>query len=219
MEEQLQHFRLWRKIERGEFIIVTADCSQGGIDNNTASFLSKNKIDFPITYKRNGVANDMTDDLFPVLEWICDITGILPVVAFERNNGGASEMSRLDKLNMKHKYRIYTMVRPSDAEGDNETKILGWITDSASRPQLVKDWRYAFDNHLPKLYDPEFVEEHKTFIINNQGKPEAAKGFHDDCVFAPAIAWQLYGTEEPTYYEQEQTYMPVYQPRDSVIGI
>lgn len=217
--EPFKEFRLWRKIERGEFIILGGDCSQGGEDSNTGAFLSKNKLDFPITYKRHGVANDMTDDMFPILEWLCDITGVLPIVAFERNNGGASEMSRLDKLNMRHKYRIYQMRRPSDSDGDNETKIFGWVTDSASRPQLVKDWRYAYDNRLFKLYDSEFHEEHKTFIINNQGKPEAAKGFHDDCVFSPAIAWQLYQTEEAEYYQQQEVYTPVYRPRDSVIGI
>lgn len=193
----MQQFRLWRKLEQGEFLIVGADCSQGGSDSNTAAFLSKDKRDFPITYKRQGVANDMTDELFPVLNWVYDITGVKPVVAFERNNGGASEMSRLDKLNIEHKYVIYVMKLQGSTEGEQETKKLGWDTNSATRPILVKDWKYAFDNHLTTLSDPEFIEEHKTFILNNQGKPEAAKGFHDDCVISPAIAWQLYQTEEP----------------------
>lgn len=194
---QLKEFRLWRKLEKGEFILVGADCSQGGADSNTGAFLSKDKRDFPITYKRQGVANDMTDDMFPVLEWLCDITGVKPVVAFERNNGGASEMARLDKLNSRHKFKIYQMIIKGKSDGDQESKLLGWDTNAATRPILVKDWKYAFDNKLIDIRDPDFIEEHKTFVINSNGKPEAAKGFHDDCVFSPAIAWQLYQTEEP----------------------
>lgn len=200
----LKEFRLWRKIQRGEFFVIGNDCSQGGSDSNTGAFLSKSKLDFPITYRRQGVANDMTDDVFPVLEWLFDITGVKPVIAFERNNGGASEMDRLNKLNIKHKYEIYVMKRKGfTSEVDEETKKLGWVTDASTRPDLVKDWKYAFDNKLVKIYDPEFIEEHKTFVINASGKPEAAKGFHDDCVFSPAIAWQLYQTEEPPASDED----------------
>lgn len=204
----MQPFRLWRKIQKGEFIIVGGDCSQGGPDSNTSAFLSKDKRDFPITYKRQGVANDMTDDIFPVLEWIHDVTGIKPVVAFERSNGGASEMDRLNKLNLKKKYVIYQMKhfgKEEDPSNPNKniSKELGWTTSTLTRPILVKDWRNAIDNKLIRLYDEEFIEEHKTFVINSKGKPEAAKGFHDDCVISPAISWQLYQTEEPQHSDTD----------------
>lgn len=194
---KLKEFRLWRPIKKGEFIIVAGDCSQGGDDANTSAFLSHTNLDFPITYKRQGVANDMTDDIFPVLEWLYDLTGLPPVVAFERNNGGASEMDRLNKLNLKKKYTVYVMkLKGNTDDAADESKKLGFITDSSTRPALIKDWKYAFDNRLVKLYDPDFIEEHRTFITNYNGKPVAAKGFHDDCVISPAIAWQLYQTEE-----------------------
>ncbi len=192
----MQNFRIFRKIERGEFFLIGGDCSQGGEDSNAAAFLSKNNRDFPITYKRQGVANDMTTDIFPVLEWLYDITGVPPVVAFERQNGGVSEMDRLSKLNLNNKYKIYVMKLGGKVEGVEETKKLGWDTNTASRPILVRDWKYAYDNHLVHLYDQDFIDQHKTFVINGQGKPEAAKGFHDDCVMSPAIAWQLYQTED-----------------------
>ena len=201
---KLNEFRLWRPIKPGEFIIVAGDCSQGGADANTAAFLSHTKLDFPITYKRQGVANDMTDDLFPVLEWLFDITGVRPIVGFERNNGGASEMDRLNKINIKKKYELYVMKRKGNTdEVDGETKKLGWVTDNSTRPYLVKDWKYAFDNKLVKLYDEEFIKEHQTFVIGSNGKPAAAKGFHDDCVISPAIAWQLYQTEQPPATEAD----------------
>lgn len=194
-------FKLFRKIEPGEFILVGGDTSQGGADSNTAAFMSHEKLDFPLTYKHQGVANDMTNDIFPVLEWIFDVTGVKPVIALERNNGGASEMDRLMKLNLNQKYVVYVMKRKGTTDGvmngDDETNQLGWVTTAVTRPYLVKDWKYALDNKLVKLYDAEFLEQHKTFVVNRQGKPEAAKGYHDDCVISPAIAWQLYQTEIP----------------------
>jgi hypothetical protein len=193
----MKPFRLYRKIEKGEFFIVGGDCSQGGPDSNVAAFLSKNKLDFPIIYKKRGVAATMTPDLHLTLEWLFDITGIAPVIALERNNGGGSEMERLRVLNRLKHYRLYIMRKPGKVIGEEETDLLGYETNTATRPVLVGEYKEAFDSYLFKHYDKEIIEQHHSFIINSRGKPEKAKNRHDDGVIAPAVAWQLYQTEEP----------------------
>ena len=193
----MQPFRIYRRIEKGEFFVVGGDCSQGGIDSNVSSFLSKTKLDIPIVYKKRGVAAEMTSDLQPALEWIFDITGVAPVVAFERNNGGGSEMHRLRVLNRLKKYRIYVMKKDGTIEGVETTDRLGYETNTATRPILLGDWKQAYDNKLVRIYDKEMNEQHQAFIVNKQGKPEAAKSRHDDMVISPAVAFQLYQTERP----------------------
>lgn len=201
-------FRQFRTIEKGEFIIVGGDTSQGGLDENFVQFFSKSKLDFPMVYQKHGVAAEVTSALFPVLERIYDVTGFAPLVCLERNNGGASEMQRLAVLNRLNKYKLFKMVQfgLNKTDAERETDKLGWDTNVATRPIMLGDWKAAFDARLVTIYDEETLNQHKSFILNKQGKPEAARGKHDDAVMSCAIAWQLNQmTPMPTLnYEQEE---------------
>jgi len=217
----MQPFRIYRKIEVGETFLVAGDCSQGGKDSNVCAFLSKTKLDYPIVYKKRGVAADMTVDIFPVLEWLFDTTGIAPIVAFERNNGGGSEMERLRVLNRNNKYRIYLMKKSGQTTGEEETKDMGYNTNTATRPVLVGDWKQTFDAKLVKIYDEDVIDQHMAFVVNNMGKPEAAKNRHDDAVIAPAIGWQMYqNSNSISNYENEnkQSYGPNYESINQGLG-
>ena len=114
------------------------------------------------------------------------------MVALERNNGGASEMDRLQKMNVNRKYIIYMMMQ----EGER-TDTLGFTTDSISRPRMIGDWKVAFDTNQFKIYDEETIKQHRTFITNKRNRPEAAPNTHDDAVMSIAGAYQLYQTENP----------------------
>lgn len=188
--------QLYRQPEQNEFFVVGGDCSQGGADSNVVQFLSKDRIDVPLVLRQKGVAADMTPILHQTLEWLFDKTGVQPVVALERNMGGASEMERLRKLNRSNKYRIYTSRSIGKVSGETVTDKLGWNTDTASRPRMIGDLKSAIDATAISIYDSLTVNEMATFIINKRsGKPEAANNAHDDAVMSLAIAWQLYQTE------------------------
>lgn len=187
--------RLYRQPQPNEFFVVGGDCSQGGIDSNWAQFISKDKIDVPLVLELNGVAADMTPILHQTLEWLFDITGVQPVVALERNMGGASEMERLRKLNRLNKYRLYLYKRMGKTDGERSTQILGFNTDSLSRPRMLGDLKVAIDSIGLKIYDEETINQLSTFIVNKNNRPEAAPNTHDDAVMSLAIALQLYETE------------------------
>ena len=190
--------RLYREIERNEFFVVAVDCAQGGKDSNFGQFLSKSKADVPLVFEARCVAADMTPIVHQTLEWIYDKTNVQPVVAFERNMGGASEMSRLQKLNRQGKYIIYQKRRVGDVQGESLTDHLGFDTNVQTRPQILGDLKQAIDSQLIRIYDKTTVEELRKFIVNKQGKAEAAPNSHDDAVMSLAIAWQLYQTENST---------------------
>ena len=97
-------FRRYRKYEHGEFYVVGADTAWGGTDYCTAQFLSKTRLDVPVVYHSKVLASEMTPLLHNELERIHDETGIQPVVALERNNGGVAELERLATLNRSNKY-------------------------------------------------------------------------------------------------------------------
>jgi hypothetical protein len=189
-------FYQFRPIQAKEFFVVAGDGAQGGSDWNYCHFISKTKKDIPLVYRRHGVMAEMTNDIYPVLERIAEVTGIAPVVAFERNNGGASEMKRLYDWNRKKLYVCYTM--KSDGKTDEkETDRLGYETTGITRPKIVGDLRLAVGSRLYRIYDEETVKQLNTFIVNKQGKPEAAKGMKDDAVMALAVGHQLFLEAEP----------------------
>lgn len=184
-------WRQYRKIEPREFFLVAGDCSQGGDDYNACQFMSKTRLDVPLVYHARGVGAQMTRDVHPVIEKIYDTTGIQPVVAFETANGGASEMDTLSVLNKKGKYQLFKMPTMGRTETP-ESKILGYVTSSGTRPVLVSDVKDAIDGKVISVFDKPTISEMYSFIKNRLGKPEAEKGMHDDLIMSLAIAWQLY---------------------------
>ncbi len=196
----MAEFRIYRKLEPGEFIIATADTGQGGSDWNCCTFMSFTKLDIPIVYWNDGVAATMTPDVHQALNFISDLTHVPPIVSFERNNGGSSELERLRVLNRTEKYQIYIMKDRKaqiDKLDDEESNLLGWKTSASTRPYLLGEWKEQVDNHVVAFYDQRLLDHHKTFIKGKGGKPQAAKGAHDDGVIAASIGWQLYQTEVP----------------------
>lgn len=192
-------FRIYRKLEKGEFIIAFADTSAGMGDYCAVQFLSKTKLDIPMVYHSKVLATEMTNALHPVLEKISDTTGIKPIIAYERNNGGVFELERLAALNRLGKYRIYKMMTYGSIENPEVSK-LGWDTNTATRPKMLAEWKEAIDKHLIAIYDKPTIEEHFSFILSQTStsvKAKAESNAHDDLVMSCAGAYQLYQTEEP----------------------
>lgn len=189
-------FKQYRKIEKGEFFVIFADTSAGGADYNACQFLSKTKIDVPLVYHLKGIATVMTNEIFPVIEKIYDLTGVKPVVAYENNAGGIFELERLAAMNRLNKFDIYKQSTHGTGLSEQTEKI-GWVTNTATRPLMLQDLKNAIDHRLLGLYDEETIRELYSFIISKTGKPEAESGSHDDLVMSLAGAWQLYQQCEP----------------------
>lgn len=198
-------FRQYRPIERGEFIIVFGDCSQGGIDSNFHQYGSQTMRDIPIVFQMQGVAAEATPLLRDGLNWIYDQTRVKPLVCLERNNGGSSEMYNLIKYN-EGKYMIYYMKdekgQPTDKPGWDTT---GGVNGTGTRPKMLGEWLLAYEGNMLSVYDEVTQDQHQTFIVNTKGKPEASKGNHDDGVMSCAGLWQLMQTEHPPINHARRT--------------
>lgn len=191
-------FRLYRKLQPGEFFVVFGDCSQGGEDSNFVQFMSKTNGDIPLVLQMQGVAAEMTPLLREALNWIFDRTKVKPIVALERAAGGASEMHNLITYN-DGKYRIYYMKNElGEPNGDKPGwDTTGGVNGTGTRPRMLGDWLKAYESNAITIYDKPTQEQHQTFIVNDRGKPEAAPTTHDDAVMSAAGAYQLFKTENP----------------------
>lgn len=190
-------FRQFRNLEPGEFIVVGADTAMGLNDYCAAQFLSPRNNDVPMVYHSRTSATDMTNRLFEVLEKIYDVTGVAPVVAYERNNGGVFELERLASLNRLNKFRIYVAKNVGNLDNATGSKI-GWDTNTATRPMMLAEIKEAIDKQLITIYDKATLTEMFSFILaqtSSTVKAQAEKGAHDDLIMSLAIAWQLRQTE------------------------
>ena len=205
-------FRRYKSWNRGDFVLCYADTAAGGADYCAAQFLRKDQLDVPVVYHAKVIATEMTPLLHRELESIFDITGIQPVVAYERNNGGVFELERLASLNRMGKYRIYqqkTGIGSRDAT--KETTKLGYDVNSATRPAMLSMLKDAIDNKTITLYDKPTINEMFSFVVkqtSSSWKAAAEVGAHDDLIMSLAGVWQMYQTEEPIVIDEE----PIYEP-------
>ncbi len=199
-------FRQYRPIESGEFLVVFADTSYGAGDYCAVQFLSKTKLDVPLVYHSKTIATNMTNEIFPILEKLFDVTGVKPVIAYERQNGGAFEMDRLAGLNRNNKFEIFKMVNRGNVDNPDATK-LGWDTNTATRPTMLQDLKDAIDHNTLQVYDKPTITELYSFVLvqmTSSIKAQAERGAHDDLVMSLAGAWQLYQQAGQSVSEMSQ---------------
>lgn len=193
----MPNFSQYRDIEAGEKFVAFADTAAGGADRCAAQFLSTTKLDVPLVYHAPVIATIMTNDLYPVLEKIANVTGYKPLVAYERNNGGSFEMDRLASLNRNGFWEVFRMPVTGIAMHPEDSMRLGWDTNTATRPQMLSGLKDAIDNQLLTIYHGETLKELYSFVVvktTSAWKAQAESGSHDDLVMALAGVWQLYLT-------------------------
>lgn len=200
-------FKQYRKLRKGEFIIVFLDTAGEGSDNNSGQFLSKDYLDIPIKLTYAGSITEVTPKVKQALEWIFDETGIQPVVSYETNNGGGYELERLNRLNRHEKYIIYRqyLLNPATKELER-TEKMGWNTNSATRPAMLSGIKEVVNGHLITVYDPSTTNQMFSFVKRKTPtgwRAEAETGAHDDDILSLAGAWQLYQTENKIILDDE----------------
>ena len=90
--------------------------------------------------------------------------------------------------------RLYTREQTDTYTGALK-KAYGFRTDRISRPLIISELVELADQHLELIRDYETLGEMLTFVKNEQGRPEAQAGKHDDMVMALAIAHHIRGQQ------------------------
>ena len=109
------------------------------------------------------------------------------LMVVEINNNGLTTITRLKQL-------LYPMMyfRPAkfDTVSGSWSDKLGWRTNTVTRPIMIDDLVAAIREESLVLHTPEFQKEMLTFVYDDSNKAIAQDGFHDDCIFALAVALQ-----------------------------
>lgn len=101
------------------------------------------------------------------------------LIAIERNNHGHAVLRvLLAELEYEQLY----------VHADNK---LGWPTNPVTRPVMLDELQDSHKHGHWTSRDRAVLSQIRTFLINEQGKPEAAAGAQDDLVLAAAIGWAV----------------------------
>lgn len=217
-------WKQFRKIEKGEFLLFAVDTATGGGDRTACQVFSKNRLDVPMVFHSEITTTDFIPSLVSILEQVSDYTGVHPLVALERNNGGAFLMDRIAELNFSGKYQLFKMPNRG-RENPAEAVKYGYETNSATRKDLLASLQGAINKRLLKIYDKETIKECLSFIVvktSSSWRGQAESGAHDDLVMSLGIAWQLkllsgepITAKELKNYEQYENYQ---QPTNNKFG-
>lgn len=99
------------------------------------------------------------------------------LIAVERNNHGHAV---LDGILVHEKYRRTKVFHDRD-------KRPGWVNSEVSRAKALGALHDAHFEGTWSSPDRATIAEMLVFVVNKDGKPEAANGEHDDCVLAEAV--------------------------------
>ena len=177
-------FRIYKPAEEGHFYVAGADCSEGvtGGDYAVCSILDRTSGE-EVGFWRGHIAPDRFAKVLN--KWGRKYNNALMVVEAEAH--GNVVLNILKNLLYPSLY-----FRPAnfDTMGSKWSDKLGWKTTKVTRPILIDEFEQMTRENNIKIRSKETVDEMTVFIFNNANNMIAMDSYHDDSIFATAIACQ-----------------------------
>jgi len=122
----------------------------------------------------------------------------------EINNHGLTTVTTLKNLMYP---KLYFRPAKFDQMGTSYSDRLGWRTTKVTRPLMIDDLRESLADGSLKIHSEKTFDEMLTFVFDDGGNMIAQSSFHDDLIFASAIALQAFkvlykGTLDQIDYEK-----------------
>ena len=102
-------------------------------------------------------------------------------------NFSSYPVKHLTRLNYPH---LYYREMFDEIENKKVFKF-GFKTTAQTRPVIISELQVVVRENVSVLQDTVTINECLTFVKNENGKPEAIPGEHDDTVMALAIAYGI----------------------------
>lgn len=197
-------WRVYRAPSPDGIYVCGADVSEGvsGGDYSVATIWDR-KTGEEVAFFRDLIAADRFGDKLNKMGRIYN--NCLMVV--EVNASGLTTVLRLKDLIYPSMY-----FRPSkfDALSTTPTDRLGWRTTPGTRIFLIEDFAKATREGDLIIHSKEILNEMSVFIYNDNNDMVPQPGFHDDSIFASAIAFQGWKItyDKPLTQIDESAYLP-----------
>lgn len=174
-KRERDRIRIWKKPESGARYLLACDTAEGGGGDPSGAILRN---------RATGEHCATIDGQYepPELARSAAKLGLeynQSDIAVERNNHGHSVLQALER---EQRYpKIY----------EHADKKRGWPTNAVTRPQMLDGLEDAHRRGLWTSPDVKVLGQMRTFVVPDNGKPQASTGENDDLVMAEAIGWAV----------------------------
>lgn len=115
-------------------------------------------------------------------------------------NFNTAPIEELQRLNYPNQY----MRQQYDKITKDIQKKFGWKTDGNTRPLIIDKEIDLIENNIELFNDITMLDECLTFVYDENGRPDAEPGKHDDVLFSDMIANEIRGQQSFTVQAQQK---------------
>jgi len=198
------HLRVYKEPEPDATYCCGVDVSEGveGGDYSVATIWNRTTGEEVAMY-RNHMSADRLGDILNIIGR--RYNNALMVV--EINNHGLTTVSKLKNLLYPN---LYFRQQKFETMSSGLSDRIGWKTNKLTRPLMIDDLNMALRDGSLTPHSKELIDEMLVFVYDEEGNMDHQPGFHDDTLFATAMANQGFKILYSGIPEQINTnnYMP-----------
>lgn len=191
-EENPGSVKIYLKPEEGKPYVLAGDTAGDGSDSFTAWVIDNTTGERVATLKQTYSEREYAQQIWSLgryYNWA--------LVGIETNFSTYTVM-KLDEWGYPNQY----MREREDTITKQMKKSWGWRTDRITRPRIIANLEEVFATR-PRLFrDADLLKEMLTFVYNEDHRPEAMVGEHDDMVMAAAICHAIRHQQSTTMPER-----------------
>lgn len=204
VQEVLDGLRVYSMPRPGKVYVAGVDVAEGvsGGDSSTCVILDRETGEEVAFFKGFLPPDKYAEKLN---RWGRFFNNALMVV--EINNHGLTTITGLKNLLYP---QLYFRQAKFDAVANGWGDRLGWKTTKVTRPLLIDDLNEVFRAKDITIHSKEILDEMVTFIYDDNANMIAQSGYHDDTIFALAIAVQGFKViyDKPMTQLSYEDYLP-----------
>lgn len=175
--------------------VIGADTAEGGIDNSVGQVLNNVTGALAATWKGH-----CDTDLFAKQMYCLGKYYNRALISIE-TNFDLHPVKELQRLRYPRQFKREVF---DEISKTTQTKY-GFQTTRVTRPVIIAELVAIVREQIDLINDIDTLNEMLTFVRNEDGRPEAQEGKHDDTIMALAIAHKARSQQSMTLYEDEES--------------
>ena len=190
-ESQLGMIKIYEQPKAHGFYVLGGDTAGDGSDFFAGTMLDNT------TGKRVATLHAKVDADIYTWQMYCLGMYYNQALASIEINFNTFPVIELKRLKYPHQY----IREEYDSISKKMQEKFGWKTDRNTRPLIISEEQSIVKDHIELFTDIETIEEMLTFIYDEDLRPDATEGKHDDLLFSDMIAqatrWQQNVERQP----------------------
>lgn len=173
--------RIYEDAKKGHPYVIGGDTSGEGSD-----WFVNQVIDNSTGVQIAALRQQFDEDLYAKQTYCMGIYFNKALIGLEMNYS-TYPVKELERLDCPNQYTRET----EDNYTHKPMKSYGFQTNKKTRPQIIALLVTEVRERIEQFNDLATLNEMLTFIRNEKGRPEAAKGEHDDCIMSMGITYYI----------------------------